>query len=342
MNPRERVLALVLLATVILAGGGFAVYQFLWSPLRNQDWALAELEKKIAAKQAQIKDLEVRKRQIERWRALSLPGDPHFALAAYQKHLDQLVAESDFAPGAITIKHRELEVAGAAAARAKKQPFTKLSFDVSGHGNMASLAKFLEKFYRTPLLHQVRSIDIRRPDTARPGQRPEDLDIKLQIEALIVEGAPKRDTLLPPEEKRADMQLPLAEKPRRYDVLAARNIFLPPPPPVDRIVPDVTRFVRLTEITQNENRVQASLYDVYNNELSRLAVATGYDTFRIIDDNKNEVVRGKVVRIEDRDLIFRVDDRFYRIHLNQTIYEAMRRPLSEEEVKELKLTASVP
>jgi hypothetical protein len=39
------------------------------------------------------------------------------------------------------------------------------------------------------------------------------------------------------------------------------------------------------------------------------------------------------VRIDDRDVVFRVDDKYYRIHLAQTVHEAMRKPIPESEAK---------
>ena len=73
MNPRERILALALLGAVVLAGGAFIVYQFLWAPLRNREFLHEDLAKKIAAKEQTVAELEAKKKEIERWRALSLP-----------------------------------------------------------------------------------------------------------------------------------------------------------------------------------------------------------------------------------------------------------------------------
>lgn len=343
MNPRERILAVVLLAILVLAGGGAAVYQLYWKPLLNRGTALADMENRIAQKEQLVADLEARKAQLDRWRVLSLPSDVHLAWGDYQKLLSEMLVESGFSNGAMSVKHREPDLN--VGARGKKQPFIKLHYELNGHGSMGSLVKLLEKFYKTPLLHQVKSLDIRK-GTQRQDQKPDDLDLKLTIEALVVEKAQVRKTLLP-EEKPTDIKT-LAALPRRYADISARNVFLPPapppseptPPPPPKPAEDITRYVHLTDITQSDRKTEAFLYDRFNNRKTRLRATAGFDSFRIASSNDETLVKGQVLRIDDRDVIFKANDKYYRLHLDETLQDAMKKALSASEVKELKLSTA--
>ena len=46
-----------------------------------------------------------------------------------------------------------------------------------------------------------------------------------------------------------------------------------------------------------------------------------------------------MIRIDDRDVLFEVNDKTYSIHVGQNFAEAMRKPLSVEKLKELKRDA---
>jgi hypothetical protein len=60
----------------------------------------------------------------------------------------------------------------------------------------------------------------------------------------------------------------------------------------------------------------------------------------VILDNDDEVlVRGKVIRMDDRELIFQVDQDYYSMHVGQNLDEALRRRLSGEQLKVLGLSA---
>src|SRR5262249_51970292 len=125
MNPRERILALILLAAVILGGGGFVLYQFFWSPLRSRDSVIADMENKIATKEKAVEDLKKKKDMVEQWRAISLPTGPtgtyHLARGEYQKYLNELLAETNL--GAVSVTSRDPD--NSATARGKKPPFVK-------------------------------------------------------------------------------------------------------------------------------------------------------------------------------------------------------------------------
>jgi hypothetical protein len=72
----------------------------------------------------------------------------------------------------------------------------------------------------------------------------------------------------------------------------------------------------------------------------RAVARSGYDTFRILDEEFDKVqVHGKVLRVDQRDLYFQVADFVYAFHIGQTLKDAMRWPLTLDQMDNLELTA---
>jgi hypothetical protein len=84
----------------------------------------------------------------------------------------------------------------------------------------------------------------------------------------------------------------------------------------------------LTDITQTAGRCQAFLYDRVNNKKTRHRTSAGFDSFRVSDDDGNTLVRDKVVRIDARSLIFTADNRYYELHIGDSIAQAMQKPFA--------------
>jgi hypothetical protein len=53
------------------------------------------------------------------------------------------------------------------------------------------------------------------------------------------------------------------------------------------------------------------------------------------------LLRAKVLRIDQRDMYFQVKEYVYGIHIGQTVADAMRRSLSDADLKEKNLTGLV-
>jgi hypothetical protein len=244
----------------------------------------------------------------------------------------------------------------------KKPVYTRLAFTVQGHATLESLVKMLEDFYRTSLLHQVKNISIQRPVTVGPQQKQGELDVNLTVEALIVNGAENRQRLMPGVDRRlalidvvttmrggpSGMALgawavgptgplgprTLAQPPREYAAIARKNIFFGPTAEERGPAAELgsTRFVFLTDITRTPLRYEAYLYDRSNNRQTRLRSSRGFDAFRITDKDGGTRVQGQVIHIDSRDLIFRVGEKYYTMHLGQNLEQAMERPLPSEQV----------
>jgi hypothetical protein len=359
MNPRERFLALGVLLVVVLAGTAFLFHQLFWQPLQDRDANIQALEREIEKKQDRIMQVEADRPKFERWKQLSLPADMALAKREYEKYLSELMRECGFNAESTVTPPQQADSKTTPQIQGKGPVFTRLQFNVHAYANLGNLVQLLERFYRTGLLHRIKNFSIQRPLTpGGTGLQPDELDITMIIDALIVTGADKRSELQAGPSKRAlvlDTIASLRNGPTglgailcvlgptgpfgpgslarpagEYDVIAQKNIFLGPPERERRQPVEVTHFVHLTDITQNDKRTEARLYDRYNNKRTRLRAEPGFDSFRVMNEKGEPILRGKVMRIDARDVIFRVDKKDYSWHLGQSLEDVLKSPLTDE------------
>lgn len=354
MNPRERILAGALVCIVLVGAVGFGVWKVFLPMLQAKDREIGEIEASLPIKENEIETLKAKKLMLEDWRRRSLPvdakNDAHAAWTQYDLYLDKLLTKSRFPVGGMVIKPKKLDdPTKTQGPRAKKPAFTRLTYNVDGQGSLASLVSFLEDFYNSALFHRIRMLEITKPSTLRPGMRNDDLDIKMVIEAFIVDGVKPRDKL-EPEGPKPDQ---LAQPKRNYSDILARNIFNGPSFGPGEYQPtnpvEITRLHRLTTVFQNHwsGRVEAFFRDLAGADPAvetRLRATAGFDDFKIRDPRGDTVVSGKVVKIEvdDRSVVFKINDKYYRIHNGQSFDQAMRKPLTDSEVKKLNVAAAEP
>lgn len=371
MNTRERLLAIIVLAVVCFAGVVVMAYQFILTPISERKASIAALQLDIDGKREQIAAVQLQRPKLELWQTLSLPHDSDMARREYEKHLNNLMRQSRFRAGSFTVTPKPADNKSSPKIGAKKDPiYTVLTFTIQAHTSLYNLVDFLEQFYRTSLLHQIKTLTITRPATSTgPDQRPNmsTLDINMTIEALVLAQAQKRSSLLPSIDRRllgldlgiairggptglalvpwaigptgllGPQQLAVPE--REYASIAGKNIFYGPPPPRDRSnTVDVTEFVRLTDITQSERKTEAFLYDRYNNRTTRLRLSVGFAAFTVFDSDGKLAIRGTVVQMSDREVVFRVDDKYYAMHVGQSLQEVLEKPLRDSQLKEMGIT----
>lgn len=342
MTTRERILAGTVLTVIVLAGLAFLFYQLYVVPMDDKAAGIRLLEEEVRKQEERLAQWQKDKARLDRWKRLSLPPDTDLARREYEKYLSHLFADSGFAADAFTVRMREADSKGGPTLAGKKPIYTRLGFSVTGHGSLESIVKVQESFYRTPLLHQVKSFSIRRPLTVGPQSKPGELDLDLGIEALIFHDAEPRTTLLPGIDRRllaADVVAGmrrgptglgtllhtvgpvgplgpgvLARAPGEYISILDKNVFMGRPPVVadsteDRGEPLVeeSRFTFLTDITRTDRRTEATMYDRYNNRITRLRASPGFNRFSLLQaKDGSTILHGTVVRIEEREVIFRV------------------------------------
>ena len=225
-----------------------------------------------------------------------------------------------------------------------------LMFSVRARGTLAALTKATEQLRLLPVMHRVKQVIIDRAD---PKDKTGKLNIQMTIEAMIVAGTDNHPTWRPSAATRELLKDSVLSE-RNLSDLPLRDPFMgkvppppekkAPPPPSDPVPtgPDQREFVRIDTILPNLQ--EASLFDLSRNATIRLRskAKSGYDVFRITDEELGKtVVKAKVLRIDPRDVYFQVGDDVFSMHIGETLAEAMKKPMDQEEVEVLELTALI-
>jgi hypothetical protein len=292
MTTRERHLATIVAGILGVVGLGVVSYWFVLSPLLEKDKQIKLRENEVAQLELDIMTVQAEKKKYESLRQQSLPADVGVSRTQYTSLLEGLIRRADFPAGTFKITVAEPDSKSAPTVAPKKPAYTKLSFDVTLKGQVYHIVDFLQMFYHQPLLHSIKSINIQRPSDAK-AQLARQLDVVLKIEALVLENAPSRPTLLPVVREMALLTggaaqtgynlfavsgrgspIPpagvLADDPRQYLAIASKDIFFGPQKERTRtegpalLEEDHSPFVTLTSVVGHDD---GSLIAVFRDKL---------------------------------------------------------------------------
>jgi hypothetical protein len=368
VNTRERFLSVALLGVVIVGVGGFTANALLLEPIWQRSRDKEALEKEIQTKRERVDQILAQRTKFERYRALSLPADVDTARREYEGYLRELLRKSGIPTGSTLVTPKQGDGHAVPTLPNKEPIYHRLEYMLQVHSGLDGLVKFLQNFYHAPLLHRIKSFSIRKPSTTAPGQAA-DLETMLTVEALVVTGAGNRPTILPGIDPRllaidtvtalrhgtpglglalwgAGPTGPvgprtLAQTPRDYLTILNKDVFMGPSPPSgrDAATVEVVRQVFLNSIIDNGPGFEGVLYDRYNNRRQRLRMSAGFDDFRVFNGEEESLVRGKVIRIDEKDVLVRVDGTYYNLHIGQSLGEALSKPLATQEEVQRSLRA---
>jgi len=260
MTSRERILAILLIGLIVLGGGSVLGYFVVYSPLQEKYAAAEKLQSEANELDDKAKSVTAARLKIAAVKRQSLPPDINLAKAQYKLLLEQLLRGAkigDFkipdmrildnrAPGTPEIVLANPNAAPPTTATTptpppapgtplvpttpllKKPAYTRLEFKVEvTKADIWQIVDFLKAFYDVDLLHQITSISIVRANKVTDTRSG--LNMVLAIEAIILDKAEERKTLLPPTPAPAAV---LATPARDYSFIAWKDIFygiLPPP-----------------------------------------------------------------------------------------------------------------
>lgn len=269
MNERTKILVLLGLIFLVAGGGGF--YFLIYGPLQERNTRITRLESDIAEQDAEIRDIERKLPELDRMQKRSLPSDVEFARREYEVELNSLMRRSGFNMANVRIEPRPASSSGAPELTKGKPAYTRLEYGVTvPEVQTSQLVRFLESFYRYNLLHQIRTLNVSRSLSAarRTGssrgdeEAPKTLSLRMTVEAIVLDRAEDRASLLPDTEAVSAWSR-LAKESREYTRILEKDPFFgPPPPPIPespREAPpppppgpepfDVGPYMRLTGIT---------------------------------------------------------------------------------------------
>jgi hypothetical protein len=282
MTTRERHLAAIVGGVIGVGALGFVAYSFVLGPLFDK-------EKQIQARSSEVDQLNLdimtvlaEKKKFESARIQSLPADVGMSRLQYSSLLEGLIRRADFAPGSYKITPAaEADTKSAPNIAPKKPAYSKLTFELSLKGQLYNVVDFMQLFYHQPLLHSIKKLNVQRPSDARAAQTRQ-LDATMTIEALVLDNAQARPTLLPLASPLALLSgaaaqtgynlfsvsgrgspVPppgiLADDPRQYLAIAGKDMFFGPPPkgPKGPLGPlteeDHSPFVTLTSVVGEDD-----------------------------------------------------------------------------------------
>jgi hypothetical protein len=318
VTAREKKLLMVV-AVLGLLGVGYGTFQMVVKPLQRNRADQAKLMEEYEEKDAQINKMLADLKRLPTAKKRSLPADLDVAKREYEAALSYLL-RSNGVPAGFTIVPKDAVDARSIPDIAPKMPaYQRIGYDVRLQKvDLPTVTKVLKAYYDLNLLHQITTLDIKRVEKegssggfSRRGGDRADLEVTLHTEAIILNGAENRRTLMPvpiafaaaggiggyqavlhlPEAGRGikTQQFPsvLAADPREYLAMEARDIFhgpLPPPvvvtqPPVQENVfkkappEDIAPYIRLNAITSSSTGVrEAVAWDTASNHYYELNV----------------------------------------------------------------------
>jgi hypothetical protein len=279
----------------------------------------------------------------------------------YGAYLDRVMRNSGMKPETIKVEEKRDATVGAAPKPVTKtaQPlYTRMTFGVRATGPQEAAYRAIRQFQATNLLHEIRGMKLSVAAVkGKENPDPKVLDLDMLVEALVVTGAEERNAVMP--QSLAFPPRIFAEPPRDYTVLSKRSLFTglaePPkaPPKVDKLPPKKEEYkvnerlrletlecVKLTMLAYNPNRLrwEATLYDQAQGESSEIRLDTRlYKTFTIYAGEETAILEGKVLWIDEEQLIFSAEGKYFRAQLGDFLDTVWKSPLTASEVKKLGL-----
>src|SRR4051812_4214528 len=163
MQHRERVLSYVILTVLIVAGGAFAGYQMLVKPLGEKARRLTDLENEKDDKELRLTRIREEQEKVKKLLPLSLPADVNAARRDYADELAKIAREAGFESAAFPIAPKEPDTKSSPQLPNKRPAYTRLDYVVQGaRGDLATLVDFMERFYKLPLLHQIKTLTVQK------------------------------------------------------------------------------------------------------------------------------------------------------------------------------------
>lgn len=308
VSARERLLIWV----AGLGGFGVLAYVFigmLLMPLLSQRSANRALETDNAVSEDEFNSTQRRNRKaMAEISPRSLPADLDFSKREYQFALSRLLLETKV-PAGYTVQDKAPETKGIPELSKGRPAYTKIAYTITmTKVDIATVMAFLKKYYDLNLLHQIIKFEIKRDALSsivadsRAAKDRTDLTVTLVTEALILDGAPARKTLLAapvsagsvlgaaglysmenttPELGRGIAPYLLAQilatPGRDYASVVGRDVFhgsLPPPPkpiaksviPIEPPGPDIGAYIQLvTLVKSSDGSAHIEIFDKWNN-----------------------------------------------------------------------------
>ena len=366
---------------LMIAGGIFAVCfglfvvgSRMYDGYNEQQQQRSNLETEEMTLTSRLTKLEKAKKEVDRWKAISLPGNVSHSALLYKNFLQEMLLRHKF-----LIRSMSEPARGSTVNTRQAAPVTSnITYDLNVEASQAQLTSFLKEFYTVNVPHVIKSIIV---EPLGKGSEAK-LSVTMKVDAMTMASTPIRNSVVanPPsttvllETIAAWKQVPTglvvglnqltgtgylgvnklasASKPERdYDVMLKKSVFagLAPANAVkkDEVVQkqpdmDILKYAQLTSITANNITEEGLLRIRKTEKYVKLRAEGGVNSFEIRDGEGQLVLKGKVLAIKPRDLIFEASGKAYALHIGQTMEDALKKELTPDELKKFdaELTAA--
>ena len=281
------IVGVLLLAQV----GDWVLAHAIQEPLQRRRAKTAQIQDMIDKHTKELAKVREQSKRLVYWESQSLPASPDVARSLYRTWLLELVAKTG-------LTDRHVDVAAAANQRGL---YWSVAGTVRARGKLSQFVKFLYDFYSANQLHRIQSI------TMSPQKGSDRIDLVVSVEALILPGADRRDSLA---RGRADrMAWPsLAD----YQVITDRNFFGAPTLGIDP-----AEYAYLTGITSDHGKPQAwfTLRDA-----DKVLKLKNGDTISAGN------VDGQIVQIFEKDIVIDSGGERWLLSIGENLTQALALP----------------
>jgi len=210
MNRREKMLAIIVGALLLLMVGYFVVSQ-VSGALDYRRRQNSELLGRVQRLSQTVQRGQQADRRLRKLESRSLPRDRDVAGSLYRSWLLDTVQRVGLVDPKVS----------ATSGLSHGGVYDRLPFTVSGEANIEQLVELLHSFYSVNDLHQIRRLHI------KPADDPRVLELSMTIEALVLPGSVREGAVanVPGE------PLKYGELLQYEDMIVRRNIFGPPNKP---------------------------------------------------------------------------------------------------------------
>lgn len=295
MSSRERMLAIVLGGFILFAVLGVVGALAVYYPITSLNKDIADLDKEIDDKTAKLAFAQKDLKRVDDALKRSLPAELDVARQEYDAAINKILRDARVPVSVYTVSPTTVDSRPVPEMAPKKAAYQRIALRVTMKPvDLTTLIDVLDRYYRLNLLHQITAFSVKRIDGNTGSRRRDstvsdkaDLDVTLTTEAIILDGAESRRSLLPipvamgaigggagyrllhmvPEPSRgmSPVQIArvLASTDRDYTALLTHDLFHGPPPPApiipkkeDRGPPpkdDTSPYIRLTGFGNNKD-----------------------------------------------------------------------------------------
>jgi hypothetical protein len=290
--------------------GAFAAFLVLWQFGFSGDESLSQLQSryddlttKVQKKTSDLQKAKHASRRLDEWQRRSLPYDVESARTLYLNWLREKVSQAGFRETKVNFDSKQL----------LQKSYEELKYSVRAQADLRQLIRFLYEFYKAGHLHKVTHLQI------TPMQKSNDLDLIINISALSLISAERRDKLT----SEAGNRLKLKSSDDYAKIIAERNVFAvykPKPPDRPPVVQEKEtekpkppkfehlEFTKLTGIVEIDGQLRAWI-----------ETKTTGDSYKLLVGEEATIASVKVVilRIGTREVEMQIGDETKTIALGQ-------------------------